>query len=370
MKAAPVLELREAGLYCPAGDFFIDPWRPVEHGRPIERAVITHAHSDHARAGCQAYLAEASGVPILKHRVGNAARFQAIGYGDTIRLGDAKVSLHPAGHILGSSQVRVEVAGEVWCVTGDYKAGRDRTCVPYEPVRCHTLITESTFGLPIYRWPDPATVFTDIHRWWADNQSQGRTSILMGYSLGKAQRLLGGLDPTQGPIYAHGAVLPLNELYRQAGISLPETLPIPDARRATDYSTALVMAPPSVQGTPWLGRFGDVSLAFASGWMTIRGWRRRQVLDRGFVLSDHVDWPELLQAISDSAAERVLVTHGYAATVVRWLQSQGLDAETLATRFVGDSADEQPAEVSPADETSTSRTDFPADDSLQTKADA
>ncbi|MCI0376733.1 MAG: ligase-associated DNA damage response exonuclease [Gemmataceae bacterium] len=325
-----LLELTEAGLYCPAGDFHIDPWQPTP------RAVITHAHADHARPGCGSYLAAAPGILILRVRLGPDASIQSLPYGETVALDRVRLSLHPAGHILGSAQVRLESDGEVWVVSGDYKRQHDATCSAFEPVRCHTFVTESTFGLPIYRWPNPDEVFSDINSWWRDNQEAGRTSILLGYTLGKAQRLLAGVDASLGPIYVHGAVERINEAYRQAGVSLPSTPIASDQPRRTPWDKALIVAPPSVVGSPWLRKFGDLSMAMASGWMQIRGTRRRQAVDRGFVLSDHADWPGLLQTIHETGAERVLVTHGYSAALARYLGGQGLSAEVLPTRFEGE----------------------------------
>jgi putative mRNA 3-end processing factor len=318
--------LKPAGLYCPAGDFYIDPWRPVE------RAVITHAHGDHARTGSTHYLAAASCEGVLRSRLGDIS-LQTAEYGATIDLSGVRVSLHPAGHVLGSAQVRIEHRGQVWVASGDYKVEADPTCAPFEPVRCDVFITESTFGLPIYRWPSSADVFEDIHRWWSANASAGRASVLFCYAFGKAQRILAGVNPSIGPLLVHGAMQPLNRAYRASGVPLPATRLASDVADKSELSRALVLAPPSAQGTPWLRRFGDYSDAFASGWMRLRGTRRRRALDRGFVLSDHADWSGLMQAISATGAQRVIVTHGQVAVVVRWLREQGLDAEAFETEF-------------------------------------
>lgn len=335
------LELTDRGLYCAAGDFHVDPWKPVD------RAVITHAHADHARWGCKHYLCSEEGRHVLRVRMGEQAAIESVGFGVPVEIGGVKVSLHPAGHILGSSQVRVEHRGQVVVVSGDYKTEPDATCTGFEPVRCHTFITESTFGLPIYRWPPQAEVFGEINAWWRANQEAGKASLLFGYALGKAQRMLAGLDPSIGPIFTHGAVEPLNEAYRATGIPLPATTPVSAASKDTDWSRALVVAPPSAQGTPWMRRFGGVSTAFASGWMTIRGTRRRKVVDRGFVLSDHVDWPSLLSAVQATGASRVLVTHGYSAVVVRWLRDQGLEADVLKTEYGDEEAATSGADPDP-----------------------
>jgi putative mRNA 3-end processing factor len=318
-------------VWCDAGGFFIDPWRPVE------RAVVTHAHADHARWGSKHYLGSAAGETVLRARLGDDASIETIPWGERRRVGGAIVSLHPAGHILGSAQVRVEVGGEVWVVTGDYKVDPDPTCAAWEPVRCHTFVTESTFGLPVFRWPAAATVFGEIDGWWRENREAGRTSLLFGYALGKAQRLLAGVDPGIGPILVHGAVLKLVEAYRAAGVALPDVLPASVENAKKYRGEALVVAPPSAGGSTWVRKFQPASDAFASGWMAMRGTRRRRAGDRGFVLSDHVDWPQLLEAVSATEAERVWVTHGYTDIVARYLRDErGLDARVLPTRFSTD----------------------------------
>ncbi len=342
MHPSALIQLTEHGLYCSAGDFYIDPWQPVE------RAVITHAHADHARRGSRRYLTTRAGEPVLRLRLGSEAAIEAVEYARVVTHHGVRVSLHPAGHILGSAQVRVEHAGEVWAISGDYKLEADPTCTPFEPVRCHTLVTESTFGLPVYRWPAQADVRADIDAWWRANRDAGRASLLFGYALGKAQRLLAGLDPSVGPIYTHGAVEKVNEAYRAAGVSLPATRHAAAAGRGTSWAGAIVVAPPSAHGTPWERKFGAASTAFASGWMQIRGTRRRRAVDRGFVLSDHADWPGLLGAVRDTGAEHVWVTHGYSAVLARWLAEQGLDAQPVPTQFEGerdDAAEDLPAEV-------------------------
>jgi putative mRNA 3-end processing factor len=323
-----LLRLTGEGLYCEAGGFHVDPWRPVD------RAVVTHAHGDHARWGSRAYLCSREGEGVTRTRLGPEATIRAVEYGEVVEMDGVRVSLHPAGHILGSAQVRVEHRGEVWVVSGDYKTEADPTCTPFQPVRCHTFVTESTFGLPIYRWRPEREVFAEVDAWWRKNRDEGRASLLYGYALGKAQRLLAGVDAEIGPVYAHGAVERLNAAYRAAGVPLPQTR---DALAGVkDFAGALVVAPPSAHGTPWMRRFGAASTAFASGWMRVRGQRRRRSVDRGFVLSDHVDWPSLLAAIDATGAGRVWVTHGYREPVVRWLRERGLEAEAVASRWEGE----------------------------------
>ncbi len=317
---------RPEGLYCPDGDFYIDPWRPVP------RAVITHAHADHARTGHGQYLAVADAQQVLRARLGDIA-LQTVAYGEAITINGARVSLHPAGHVLGSSQVRIETARGVWVVSGDYKLEADPTCPPFEPLRCDTFITESTFGLPVYRWTAPAEVMASINAWWAANAAAGRASVLFCYSFGTAQRIAAGVDASIGPIVVHGAVEPLNAAYRASGVALPATQRVSEVTDKTVFRRALVLAPPSAAGSAWMKRFGDYADAFASGWMTLRGARRRRALDRGFVLSDHADWPGLQRAIAATGAERVIVTHGYVPVMVRWLREQGLKAEAFETEY-------------------------------------
>ena len=335
-----LLRSTDRGLYCEAGDFFVDPWLPVES------AVITHAHGDHARWGSRAYLASRAGERVLRTRLGDGARIRAVDYGESIALNGVRVSLHPAGHILGSAQVRVEHRGEVWVVSGDYKTEADPTCAPFEPVRCHTFVTESTFGLPIYRWREQREVFAEIDAWWRANAAAGRASLLFAYALGKAQRLLAGVDAGIGPIYAHGAVERLNADYRAGGVDLPPAGNPAAAPRGTDFAGALVVAPPLANGTPWMRRFGAASTAFASGWMRVRGQRRRRAVDRGFILSDHVDWPSLLAAIEATGASCVWVTHGYREPVVRWLRERGLEAQAVASSWEGESDEADVASAS------------------------
>lgn len=318
------------GLYCPRGRFYVDPWQPVE------RAVVTHAHADHARPGSQAYLAAKAGEHILRTRLPDVASFQFVEYGSTVSMNGVNVSLHPAGHMTGSAQVRMEYRGEVLVVTGDYKRQADPTCAAFEPIKCHTFVTESTFGLPIYRWNNPQAVFDDINQWWRTNQQAGRTSVLFTYAVGKSQRILSGIDTSIGPVFAHGAILKANAAYRRCGVELPEAGNVLEQDKTFDWSRTLVLAPPSARGSTWLRRFGNVSMAMASGWMGVRGIRRRRVVDRGFVISDHVDWPDLMQTIKETEAENVWVTHGYSAQVARHLQQQGVAAKVIKTEFRGE----------------------------------
>lgn len=331
-RSQDLVQATPRGLYCPPGDFFIDPWRPVE------RAVITHAHADHARRGHGRYLAARAGERVLRARLGDIT-LQPVDYGEAVEINGVRVSLHPAGHVLGSAQVRVEHRGEVWVVSGDYKVEPDPTCAAFEPVRAHAFVSESTFGLPVYRWSPGAALFDEVNRWWRANAEAGRASVVYAYAFGKAQRILAGVDASTGPIVCHGAVEALNRAYRDSGVALPPTMLASELSGRAALSRALVVAPPSAQGSPWLRRFGEFSDAFASGWMQLRGARRRRAVDRGFVLSDHADWPGLVQAIRESGAARVFVTHGYVPVMVRWLREQGWDAQAMESEYGGEQDD-------------------------------
>jgi putative mRNA 3-end processing factor len=332
---------RPQGLYCPPGDFYIDPWQPVPH------ALITHAHGDHLRAGNARYLAAEAGRQVILARVG-AVDLQTLPYGVAIEHRGVRISFHPAGHVLGSAQIRLEHGGRTWVVSGDYKTAPDPTCTPFEPVRCDVFVTESTFGLPVFRWAPEQAVFDEIDAWWRANAEAGRASIVHAYSFGKAQRVLAGVDASIGTIVVHGAVATMDAAYRASGVALPPTRSVLEAT-PEELRRCLVIAPPSAQGSAWAKRFGDASDAFASGWMRLRGARRRRNVDRGFVLSDHADWPGLLQAIAASGAPRVVVTHGYVEPLVRWLAEQGLESGAFRTEY-GDDEEPAPAGAPDADE--------------------
>ncbi len=324
-----LLQETSAGLYCEEGDFYIDPWRRVP------RAVITHAHADHARPGSAKYLATREGRRILRTRLGPSADIETASYGQTTSLNGVKISFHPAGHVLGSAQIRIECRGEVWVVSGDYKIEPDPTCAAFEHVRCHTFITECTFGLPIYQWPSQREIFDDINVWWKKCRDEGRVAVLLAYSLGKAQRLIAGVDPSIGAIYCHPSVEQLNQDYRASGIALPSTWLPSQAPARKDWGGVLVVAPPSVANSEWMSKFGPASFAMASGWMLTRATRRSQSVDRGFPLSDHADWPGLLKAIDETHAEQILVTHGQTGPMVRWLNENGKNARAVVTQFSG-----------------------------------
>lgn len=332
-----------SGLFCEPGNFHIDPWAPVE------RALVTHAHSDHASPGSARYLCAAPGERVLRRRLPDA-RIETLAYDDSLTIGDTRVSFHPAGHILGSSQIRVEHKGEVWVVSGDYKRQPDPTCAPFKPQRCHTFITEATFALPIYTWDPPAVVVDDILAWWRDNRAQDRPSVLCCYVLGKAQRLLAELHGrTEAPIHLHGAMAALTDAYRESGLALAPAERITEGMRGKALARSLVLAPLSARGTPWMRRLPNASVGFASGLMRVRGVRRQRAFDRGFVLSDHADWPGLLSTIAETGASRVLVTHGWSEALARYLaETRGLETGTIRTAFEGETGELTEAEDRPS----------------------
>lgn len=322
-----LIVLRPEGLYCPAGDFYIDPWRNVA------RAVITHGHGDHARIGMGEYHTSRASLPILNWRLG-AQNYFGYEYGESFQIGAAKVSLHSAGHVLGSAQVRVEVDGEVWVASGDYKRQPDPTCAPFEVVPCDTFITEATFALPVYQWSSTSQIAKDIVDWRDACAAQGQAAVLFCYALGKAQRLLAELaSHTDQPVLLHGAVEAGVRVYREVGIPMLATQPVSEQARKADFAGQLVLAPPSAAGSPWIRRFRHAQLGFASGWMRIRGNRRRKNYDRGFVISDHSDWPALLQTIEETGAKQVIATHGRTDAIVRHLQEKGIAARSFETSY-------------------------------------
>lgn len=340
MRKDGLITLTSRGLYCKKGDFYVDPWLPVD------RAVLTHAHADHTYRGNKHYLVPAEGERLSRIRLGDEADISTQPYGESSTLNGVKVSFHPAGHVLGSAQVRIEHRGEVWVISGDYKLMPDATCAPFEPVKCGHFVTEATFGLPIYRWQPTKYIFEEIDEWWRRNQDLGKASVLFAYSLGKSQRIMNGIDRSLGRIFTHGAVERLTQAYREHGVDMPNTTYVGSVEDKKAFAGSLVIAPPSAQqAVGWLKRFGKHATGFASGWMMVRGARRQRAVDRGFVLSDHADWPELMTAINASEAETVYVTHGFSEEVVRFLTENGQNAVPLKTKFVGDAAAEETVEL-------------------------
>jgi putative mRNA 3-end processing factor len=327
----PLLAFTERGIYCHQAKIYLDPWRPVE------KALISHGHADHSRWGHKKYITHHNNVPIIKHRLGNI-KVTGKDYGETFVVNNVKFIFHPAGHIPGSSQIRVEHKGEVWVFTGDYKLVADGISIPFESVRCNTFITECTFGLPAFKWRPQQEVFNDINEWWATNKSEGKTSVLFGYTLGKAQRLLKHLDTSIGKIYTHGAVEKMTAVLRPQ-LDLPATELITRETDKKNVKGNIIIAPPSTHGSVWLRKFAPFVTATASGWMAFRGARRRRAIDKGFVLSDHADWEDLLSAIKGTGCEKVIATHGYTDIFSRYLKEQGYDARTEKTQYEGENLD-------------------------------
>lgn len=329
-----VIEPTERGLYCAAGDFYIDPWQPVD------RAVITHAHGDHLVVGSAAYLCATDAGPLVRHRLDPRATIETVDLGQPVDINGVRVSFHPAGHILGSAQVRVEHHGEVWVASGDYKRAPDPTCRPFEPQRCHAFITEATFAMPVFRWDEPSQTVAEICAWWDEMREASRPAVLFAYALGKAQRVLAELATcTDRPVYVHGVLDEWLDIYRAGGVRFPETRRATDQPRGTTFAGELIIAPLMARGSTWMRRFRDHSSAFASGWMRIRGARRRRAYDRGFALSDHADWEALHATIGETGAERVFVTHGYTQPLARALLERGVDAAAWQTFYEGEAND-------------------------------
>jgi putative mRNA 3-end processing factor len=329
---AGLLELTPHGLYCRQADVFIDPWKPVD------RAIITHAHSDHAKWGMKHYLAHHFSENILKLRLGEPISLQTVAYRENININGVDISLHPAGHIPGSAQVRLDYKGRVTVVSGDYKVEEDGLSTPFEPVSCHEFVSECTFGLPIYKWAPQQDIYQQINKWWQMNASNDRNSVIFGYALGKAQRILNGLNRDIGEVYVHGAVHNVNQALAGNGV------PVFDAPRISadtpKLKGALIVAPPSAMGTQWMKKFSPYQTAICSGWMNIRGARRRRAADAGFVLSDHADWNGLNQAIQATGAEKVFLTHGSTAAFAKYLKENSLlEAVELETLFTGGDGD-------------------------------
>lgn len=329
-----ILEINNNGIYCPRGDFYIDPWKAVKN------AVITHAHSDHARWGSKNYLAHEDSEPVMRLRLGKDIKLETLEYGKTKKINGVKVSLHPAGHIIGSAQVRVEYKGYVSVISGDYKLEGDNLSTPFEQLKCNTFITESTFGLPIYKWQDQDEIYNEINSWWAENQKRNVCSVMFAYSLGKAQRIIHNIDRSIGEIFLHGAVYNVNAALIEYGIEIPKLEKIDKTIDKTRFRSALVIAPPSALGAPWLRKMQPYATASASGWMNIRGNRRIRSIDKGFIISDHADWEGLNNTIQETQAEKVYVTHGYKEVMVKWLGENGIDAEPLSTEFEGETEEE------------------------------
>lgn len=328
----PLLAFTTKGIYCAQAGVYLDPWKPVN------KALITHGHADHSRWGHKHYITHTSNVPIISHRLGDI-KVSGVRFRESIHINNVKFTFHPAGHIPGSSQIRVEHKGEVWVFTGDYKTEADGISAPYEPVKCDTFITECTFGLPAFKWAPQGEVMHDINTWWAQNKADGKCSVLFAYSLGKAQRLLKHLDPSIGKIMTHGAIEKMTQVLRPM-IDMPATERITRDTRKEDFKGSLVLAPPATHGSTWIRKMVPYVTASASGWMAFRGARRRRAIDKGFVMSDHCDWPSLLESIKATGAEKIICTHGYTDIFSKYLRSIGYDARTEETQYEGETIDD------------------------------
>ncbi|RTY87522.1 ligase-associated DNA damage response exonuclease [Flavobacterium sp. GT3R68] len=327
----PLLAFNDKGIYCQQADVYLDPWRPVTN------AIISHGHADHSRWGHKNYITHHTNVPIIRHRLGEI-NVTGKDWNETFVINNVKFSLHPAGHIIGSAQIRVEHKDEVWVFTGDYKTEDDGIAVPYEVVKCNAFITECTFGLPAFKWQPQAEVMEDINNWWMENKAEGKTSVLFGYSLGKAQRLLKYLNPEIGTIFTHGAIENMTEVIRPM-VDLPPTVRITKETKKDAFTGNMVLAPPSAHGSIWIRKMTPFVTGSASGWMAFRGGRRRRAIDKGFVLSDHCDWYGLLDSIKATGAEKIICTHGYTDILSKYLIELGYDARTAHTQYEEDEMD-------------------------------
>lgn len=326
-----LLELTEYGLYCPKADIFIDPWKPVG------KAIITHAHADHARWGMQKYLAHHQSEAVLKLRLGHDISLQTIEYNEFLEINGVRISFHPAGHIPGSAQIRLAYKGKIVVVSGDYKVEDDGLAKAYEPIRCHEFVSECTFGQPIYKWSPQSEIFKEINNWWRINASQGRNSLIFAYSLGKAQRIINNLDLSIGSVFVHGAIYNTNQALISNGVKVVEVPKVTQDQSKSNFKAAMIIAPPSAMGTTWMKKFSPYRTAICSGWMNVRGARRRRASDTGFVLSDHADWDGLISAIKATEAEKVYLTHGYTAVFGRYLEEvEKIHAVELKTLFEGE----------------------------------
>lgn len=317
------------GLYCPKADVYLDPWKPVK------KAILSHGHADHARWGSSSYLCTPTAAPVIKYRLGEI-NLETLPFGEEKLINGVSFSFHPAGHILGSAQIKVSYKGEMVVFSGDYKTANDGFSEAFEPVKCHTFITESTFGLPVYHWQDQKWVFNEMEEWCKNNRNNGQLSILYGYSLGKAQRILQGLPESVGPIFTHSTIEAVLNVMRNQGVSLKNTITVNEHLTRAELLSGVIIAPPAVQNSNWLKKFEPIRNGVVSGWMALRGARRRRNADKGFVLSDHADWEGLNEAISLTGAENVFVTHGYTDILSKWLIDKGLNAHPLETNFEGD----------------------------------
>lgn len=328
------MKFTDRGIYVSKADVYVDPWRPVN------KALITHAHADHSRWGMKHYLAHHHSIPIMKHRLGRDIKVQEIAYGEPLKINGVSFSFHPAGHIPGSAQIAVSHKDQKWVVSGDYKLESDGLSIPFETVDCSHFISECTFGLPVYKWPDSKEVLASMKNWIVQNRREGVVSVILAYALGKSQRIIHGLANEAGTAFTHGAVEVNNELLEEIGYHIPSHQKITADSKRDEVLNGFVIAPSSVIGTPWLRKLKPYRLAMASGWMQLRGAKRRRNVDKGFVLSDHADWIGLNAAIEATGAEHIYVTHGYTDIFSTWLKGKGYKAHIVQTDFT-DNEDEE-----------------------------
>jgi putative mRNA 3-end processing factor len=337
MRPEDILVPTPSGVCCNPGGFHIDPTRPVE------KALITHGHSDHARAGHGAVLATQETLDVMRIRYGDsfAGSTQAIGYGEALKLDGARVSFHPAGHVLGSAQIRVECNGLRVVASGDYKDVPDPTCTPFEPLKCDVFITEATFGLPVFRHHDAAGEIAKLLQ--SVRLFPERAHLVGAYTLGKAQRVMGMLRAARydKPIFIHGAIESTTRYYQDRGIDLGQVELARDANKA-ELAGRIIICPPSALGDLWSRRFPDPVAAFASGWMRVRARARQRGVTLPLVISDHADWDGLTAAIAATGASEVWVTHGQEDALVHWCQTNGLKARPLDIVGYGDEEDSEP----------------------------
>jgi len=320
------IKFTKKGIYCIPGKFYLDPWYPVDY------AIISHGHADHSRWGNKHYLCHQDSKNILLHRLGKDISIETLNFNQTKTINGVKVSFFPAGHIIGSVQIKLEYKGKVVVFSGDYKTNPDFLTTPFEPVKCHEFITESTFGLPIYSWKAEAELQSQLQQWVLNNQKQNKTSVFFGYSLGKAQRIMSLVDGID-EVYVHSAINNLNQAISKSGIVLPKSKLITSDFNKKDIQNKIVILPPALLGSKLLKKIPNAATAICSGWMQIRGNRRWKGVDAGFAVSDHADWNGLLSAVKATEAEKVYVTHGSQAVFSKYLNEIGIESQEVVTEY-------------------------------------
>lgn len=318
---APLLISTQGGIYCQRADVYIDP------SRSCKEAIITHAHSDHARGGMDLYHATVQTADLMRSRISSNLNIQEYVYGGGFVKNEVKFSFHCAGHVLGSAQIRVEYQNEVWVVTGDYKIEDDGVSGAYEQLQADHFITESTFALPVFKWEKQSDVFKKMNNWWSCNAKENIFSIIYAYSLGKAQRVLSGLSAEIGEIYVHPSVHKINKIYEKHGVVFPKTTSITGQKSLSQQG--LLISPMGITKTENISQIKKYEEAFASGWMMFKGIKNRRSFDMGFALSDHVDWDDLNRAVLESKASCVYPVHGYTKIYSRYLNEKGIKTGDL-----------------------------------------